>query len=306
MLVPTNLSMPTLATLPTMPLRRLPSVSSASKGAVGALGIGVVTVEYFGGGCGRGGVFAAGRGSGGGRGRGGVSAAGRDSQSNNGGVAGGGTHGDGEGGGRGRGGASAASRGSGGGRGRGGLSGRGVITVGGVTAAGRVAVANSVARGRAILEVDHGAGAILPQAPANLPPPPNGDRRRRRNPQERRQLRNQQITIAGQAAGDEEVQHIDEIVAGGMRNRTRQVDNVDVLDTISDSIISVTDRLTSVLERARMPSTSTASLADKIDRLYKRRKNAADANMDQAVAHCEQQIYRLQTLEDNRLNTQYC
>ena len=91
-----------------------------------------------------------------------------------------------------------------------------------------------------------------------------------------------------------------------MRNRTRQVDNVDVLDTISDSIISVTDRLTSVLERARTPSTSTASLADEIDRLYKRRKNAADANMDQAVAHCEQQIYRLQTLEDNRLNTQYC
>ena len=151
------------------------------------------------------------------------------------------------------------------------------------------------------------AAAILTQdPPANLPPPPNGDRRRRRNPQERRQLRNQQITIAGQAAGNEEVQHIDEIVAGGMRNRTRQVDNVDVLlDTISDSIVSVTGRLTSVLERARTPSTATASVADEIDRLYKRRKQAADARMDQAVAHCEQEIYCLQTLEINRLNTQY-
>ena len=152
-----------------------------------------------------------------------------------------------------------------------------------------------------------GDNAVAP--PANLPPPPTGQRRRRLTAEQRRQARSQQITVAHLAAGDEEVQHIDEAVASSMRSRKRQVDNVDVLDTISDSIVSVTDRLTSVLERAsigRVQSTQPrVSLTDEIDRLYKRRKQAEDANMDASVLRWEQQINRLENLEHERLISQF-
>lgn len=204
----------------------------------------------------------------------------------------------------------AAGRGGGAGRGTGAaIAGRG----GGVGRGGGAAVAA-------------GRGANGP--PPNLPPAPNGERRRRETAQQRRQRGEEQRNVASQAAGeDSEVRHIDEANGSAMRRQTRQVDNVDVMDTISSSIIGVTDRLTNVLERAAQqrqmaqvtppvpvlaavaavqpPPPSIPSLNDELDSLYKRRKQAEDAGRLDAMRRWDAQIDRIESLEHARLNDEY-
>ena len=107
---------------------------------------------------------------------------------------------------------------------------------------------------------------------------------------------------------------MDKAEASDMRRKSRQVDNVDVLDSISNSIIDVTSRLADVIKRSAVKQqvpiqsasrTHLLSLSDEIDSAYKRRKQAQDTNRSDAVARWDEQIDKLESLEHERISTQY-
>ena len=99
--------------------------------------------------------------------------------------------------------------------------------------------------------------------------------------------------------------------------KKRAPDSIDVMDKMTAGLTACVSQLTTALSNRpqrqpvqpptpiHQPPQSRECLSDKIESLYKRRKLAADAGRTPAVARYDEQIEKLESLDEEHTRAQY-